>query len=102
MIKFITVARKIGRQDLREIRFRRTWRRAVVVGEVEMGNAQVKGATANRPAGVKWNVIAEIMPKAQRQRRQLQPAAPALAVSHFIIASAGGRIIHKFNSLILK
>ncbi len=38
-----------------------------------MGNAQVKGAAANRLACVEGNIIAEIVPEAQREAGSFSP-----------------------------
>src|SRR5690606_28753789 len=55
-------------------------RRAVVVGEVEVGDAEVEGAAQDGALGLGRTVGAEVVPQAERERRQLQTAASGAPV----------------------
>src|SRR4051794_5333377 len=67
---------------------------AVVVGQVEVGDPQVEGAPDDRPLGVDRAVVAEVLPQAEGDGRQLQAAAPAAAVGHVVVAVFGGDVGH--------
>ena len=54
--------------------------RPVVVGEVEVRDAEVEGAAHDRAAGLERPVAAEVLPEAERDGRQQQPAAAAAVV----------------------
>jgi hypothetical protein len=43
--------------------------RAVVVGQVEMGNAQIKGSTDDGALGVERSAVTKILPKPERYGR---------------------------------
>ena len=73
----------------------RARRRAVVVGEVEMRDAQVEGMAHQRAASLKVIDIAEVMPKAQRDRGQLQAAAAAAVVAHRRVAGVAWLVGHR-------
>src|SRR5690606_12608860 len=60
-----------------------------VVGEVEMGNAEVEGGAADGPLGFMRRVAAEIVPEAERDCRKLQPAAAEAVIFHLVIAVFG-------------
>ena len=85
--QLVAIAREIGRAGLAESLLGRAGRRAVIVGEIEMGDAEIEGRAAHRRACVsKRRVAAEIVPEPERDRRQLQAAPPAAAVGHGIVA----------------
>src|SRR5690606_26803219 len=73
---------------------RRAGRRAVIVGEVEMGDAEVEGAAADGAPGPVRRILAEIVPQPERQRRQLQAGAAAAVVAHRVVAVVGGCPAH--------
>ena len=66
--------------DLRRTRFR-----AVVVREVEVGDAEVERGSRHRPAVVVHVDAPEVVPQPQRYRRKPQPAASAAAVGHGVV-----------------
>ena len=68
--------------------------RAVVVGEVEVRDAEVEGAAHDRAARLERPVASEVLPEAERDRRQQQPAAAAAVVGHAVVAIAGGQVGH--------
>jgi hypothetical protein len=69
--EFIAVGGEIGAENLAEICFRRTGRRAVIVGQIEVGDAEIKGAPHNGLTIFVSIDVAEVMPKAERDKREL-------------------------------
>ncbi len=59
-----------------------------------MGDAQVKGPAKDRALGRQGPVIAKVLPQAQRDFGQFDPAAPAAAVRHGLIPVGGSEIRH--------
>ena len=59
--------------------------RAVVVGEVEVGDAVVKRRAQDLALHAQRRDLAKVMPKAQRERGQQQAALTAAAVGHRVI-----------------
>ena len=85
-------------QQRAEVLLGRAVRRAVVVGQVEVGDAEVEGAAHDRAAVLERPVAAEVLPEAERHRRQLQPAAAAAAVLHAVVALGRGGVRHACSS----
>ena len=67
---FVAVRLHIARENATEICFRRAGGRAVVVGDVKMCNAVVKGGKTHLTHGFKIARFAKVVPKAQGHRRQ--------------------------------
>ena len=85
--QFVAVAGEVGRQHLAEILLRRSVGRAVIVGEIEVGDAAVERAAEHRAAGLEHVGAAEILPQAERDQRQVEAASPASAVAHPAVIS---------------
>ena len=83
--QLVPVGPKALFQDAAEILLRRAVHRAVIVGQVEMGDAIVERSLAHVQHVVEIAVGAEIVPQPQRHRRELQPAGPAAVILHFFI-----------------
>ena len=92
--QLVPIALEIGAQDVAEHLLGPARRRAVVVGEVEMGDPQVEGRPADPALQLERPVPAEIVPQPQRHRRQHQAGAAAAAVDHLFIAVLGGLVGH--------
>ncbi|MCY1383445.1 hypothetical protein D9M69_715710 [compost metagenome] len=75
-----------------EVGFRAAGRRAVVVGEVEVSNAQIKRGVQQGALGVQVRAVAEVVPQAQRDRGQSQAAVSAGPVGHAVVAGGGGGV----------
>ena len=88
--QLVAQAAEVLAQDPPEVGLRRAVRRAVVVRLVEVGDAEVEGAADDGALGLERAVVAEVPPEAERQQRQVQPAASAAAVGHALVA-VGGR-----------
>ena len=87
-------------QDAAQILFRTARLRAVVVGQVKVGDAVVKGREAELLHGFVVAGIAKVVPEAQRHSGQQQTAFAAAVVRHGRIARIGC-LIHKNFSFIL-
>jgi hypothetical protein len=70
--QFVAVALEIGAQDLSEGFLGAARRRAVIVGEIEMGDAVIERRRHDAALGVVRRVMAEIVPQPQRDRRQIE------------------------------
>ena len=74
MAVVVAVGGQVLVQDAPEIFFRRAGRRTIIVGQVEMGNSQVKRPPENCTTILKRVTAAKIEPEPKRQCRQLQAA----------------------------
>src|SRR5262249_57907001 len=72
-----------------EVGLGRPVRRAVVVGEVEMGHAEVERPAEDRPLGLQGGLVAEVLPQPEGDLGQLQAAAPAPAVVPDVVPGTG-------------
>ncbi len=86
--QLVAVGPEVLGEDRAEVRLRRAVRRPVVVGQVEVGHAPVERPAQDRPLGLDRLVVAEVVPQAERDRRQLQPRPAAAAVG---VALRNGR-----------
>ncbi len=93
--QLVPMAHEIRPQDLAKGRFGAAGRRAIVVGQIEMGDAMVKRRAADRALGLMRGVMAEVVPQAQRNGGQLHPRPPATAIDHPVITVLGGGIAHR-------
>ena len=83
----VAVALEVLRQDQPEVLLGRAVGRAVVVGEVEMGDAAVEGPADDGAAGLEHVGAAEVLPQAERNRRQLQAGAPDATIFAAVVTS---------------
>src|SRR5208337_26629 len=90
--EFVAVRLKIFLEDLTEVFFRRAVRRAVVVGEIEMRDAEIEGAAQHGPAVFEIIHSTEVVPKSERNGRQFDAAAAAAAISHGVVTMAVGNV----------
>jgi hypothetical protein len=79
------VAKILG-HDAAEVDLGRPVGRAVVVGQVKVGDAEVEGAAQDGARDPQRPVVTEVLPQAQRDRGQLQAAATAAAVLDVLVA----------------
>src|SRR5258708_18979802 len=75
-----------------EILFGGAIRRTIVVGKVKVRDAVVKRITDDLALGRERPVVAEVVPEAQRDRRQLQTRVPHTAIAEMAIAIGSGSI----------
>ena len=90
--QLVAVAAEVLGEDAPEVELRAAVRRPVVVGEVEVGDAEVECPAQDRAAVAQRAVVAEVLPQPERDRRELQAAAPAAAVGHRLVAVVGGHV----------
>src|SRR5208283_1743600 len=90
--QLVAVGEEILLQDLSEGFFRRSIRWAVVVGEIEMGDAEIEGA-AQHGAGI-FKVIdaAEVVPQSERDGGKLDAAASRAAILDGIVTLVIGDV----------
>ncbi len=77
--------------------------RPVVVGEVEVGDAEVEGLVHDRPLRLQRLVVAEVVPEPERHGWQQQAAAAATAVGHATVVAAGvGHVLidHRHGAIV--
>lgn len=72
--------------------------RSIVVGQVEVDDAEVERAAQNGPLGLDGPVIIEVLPQPEGDLGQLYPAAPAAAVGHGLVTAGGSEIRHGVES----
>src|ERR1019366_9379433 len=88
--QLIAVGSEILAEEAAEILFGGAVGRAVIVGEVEVGDAEREGA-AEHGAGVLEAVdAAEVVPETKGNGRQEETARTAAAIGHGVVASGGG------------
>src|SRR5690606_36726343 len=75
-----------------EVLLGRAVRRAVVVREVEMRDAQVERAAQHGALGVERVDVTEVVPEPERDRGQVEAAAPRASVGHRVVAVVGGDV----------
>jgi hypothetical protein len=72
-------------------------RRAVVVGQVKVVDAEVEGAAQDGALLIEALVVAEVVPQAKGDGRKFESAASDAAVGHGFIAVVRCRISHTCN-----
>ena len=85
----VAIASEIRLQNFSEGGFGAAGRRAVIVREIEMGDAEIESATAYGLFGLVRRVVAEIVPEPERNRRQFQAGLAAVIVFHGCISVFG-------------
>ena len=83
--EFIPVGGEIFAQQPTEGLLGRAGRGAVVIGQVEVGDAVIEGGAGNGAAVLEQVQAAEVVPPAERDGGQFQPAAAAAVVLHSIV-----------------
>ena len=91
--QLVTVPGEVGRQDRAEILLGRSVRRAVVVGQVDVRDAEVERPSQDLPLAIERHVMAEVLPQAERHRRQAQTAATTATV-RMVLVTIGGEVRH--------
>src|SRR5580692_7879645 len=74
---------------------RRAVRRHVVVRQVKMCDAQVKGAARNRTGSFEWAFAAEVVPQPERNQRQLEPRSSTAPVKRRMIVTGRRRLVRR-------
>ena len=70
--------------------------RAVVVGQIKVRNAAVKGRAQNGLLRLKRRDFTEIVPQSEGQFRKKQSAAAAAGIRHGVVTRFAGNVRHSF------
>ena len=73
--------------------------RAVVVGQVDVRDAEVERPAQDRALRVERRGVPEVVPEAERERGQVQAAAAGPAVGHGVVAGGVGVERHESNAI---
>ena len=84
--QLVAVGGEVGGEHAPEVLLGRPVGRAVVVGQVEVGDAEIERPPADRLLGRERPVVAEVVPQPERDGRQQQPAGAAPAIRHRVVA----------------
>ena len=90
--QFVPVRMPVGIHMPAEIGLRCAIGRAVVIGQVKMGDPVVKGCAQKRLLDGEWRNVAKVVPQSQGQQRQQHAAVPAPAILHGMISCFIGDI----------
>ncbi len=74
--QLVAIGGKILAQQAAKIFLRAAGRRPVVIRQIEMGNARVKGLAQQGALVIQRVTVAKVVPQPQRQEGQLQAALP--------------------------
>src|SRR6185295_5336112 len=80
--QLVTKGGQVLAQHTAEVLFGRAGRRPIVVGQVEVGDAQIEGAAQQGAAVLKDIHAAKVVPQSQRDGWELQTAATGAVVVH--------------------
>ena len=83
--ELVAIRGEVLAQDAAEVLLGRAVRRPVVVGEIEVRDAQVERATHDRAALSSGSVATEVLPEPERDGRKQQPAPTAAVVGHPVV-----------------
>src|SRR5882724_112999 len=90
--ELVAVLGKICRQNAAEVRLRRSRRRTVIIGQVEMRYAVIKRLKDHFTGVLEWLGVPEVLPEPERNARQLQSAAAAAGIGMRLVSINGGGI----------
>jgi hypothetical protein len=90
--ELIAVGGEVLAEDAPEVDLGRPVGRAVVVGQVEVGDAQVERAAEHVALGLERLVVAEVVPQAQGDGGQVEPAGTDAAIGHAPVAAGSGGV----------
>src|ERR1700730_5048998 len=93
--ELVAASGQVGLQDPAEILLGGPIGRAIVVREVEVGDAKVEGTPDDRPLGLDRPVAAKVLPEPERHGRQHQAAAAGPPEGHSGVALA---VLHHVHS----
>src|SRR5215218_7307035 len=83
--QFVAEPPEVGAKDLAEIGFGTAVRRTIVVGEIEMRDAEVESRPQKIALDFGGRRSTKIVPQAERQDRQLEAAPATVAILHFAV-----------------
>ncbi len=94
--EFVAVGKEVFLQDLTESFFRRSIRRAVIISEIEMCDAEIEGTAYHGARVFKVVDTTEVMPQPKRHGRKFDATAPGAAVLHGAITLVVGDVHNDF------
>src|SRR5438067_367514 len=97
--QLVAIRLQVAGEDRPEVLLSRAGGWAVVVGEGEVGDAEVEGAPNDRALRLDDVNAAEVVPEAERDGGKAQAAAAGAAVAHLLITIRGGKIRHSAPQL---
>src|SRR5450755_116627 len=72
---------------------------SLVVGQVEVGHAEVERAAQDGALNLQRTVITEVLPQPQGDLGQVDATAPAAAIGHLLVPVIGGDVGHGQESV---
>src|SRR5206468_2442210 len=92
--ELVAMSGEVGPEDRAESFLGRSGRWAIIISEIEMGDAQIESATADGAGIVETRVFTKIVPKTEREHRQIEAASAAAAILHGLIAVGMRLVVH--------
>ena len=89
--ELVPVRPEVGGEDPAGVRLGRATGRAVVVGQIEVGDSEIERSSHDRPLRAAGRGVAEVVPEAEREHRQLEAAAAGPPIGHDVISIGRGR-----------
>ncbi|MBG9885556.1 hypothetical protein ABE10_02925, partial [Bacillus toyonensis] len=90
--ELVAVGPQILREDAAEVLLRRSVGRTVVVRQIEVRDTPVERVAQERALVVERDVVAEVPPQAQRDRRQVQPGGADATEARPVVTGRCGRV----------
>ena len=87
--QFLTVPGEVLTEDTAEVELRGTRRRTIVVGQIEVRDAQVESLAQRGAHGGQRSVVTEVVPQPQGQRGQFQARVPHPPIRHGVVTVLG-------------
>ena len=88
--ELVAVVAEVLLEDATQVGLRAARGRAVVVGQVEVGHAQIEGPSDDRAHGLGIAIVPEVLPEAQRDRGQAQAGSPYSPIGRRGVTVGGG------------
>src|ERR1044072_5211760 len=92
--ELVAIRVQVDLEHAPEVLLRGAVRRPVVVSQVEVGDPELKSAPDYRAARFKGKVVAEVVPQAEGEQRQVEPAATGPPIPHAVVAIVCGDVRH--------
>jgi hypothetical protein len=92
--QLVTVGSEVVAQVPAEVGLGGAVGRPVVVGQVEVRDAEVERPPQGRPLPLERHVVAEVVPETEADRREVEAAAARPAVGHRVVAVVGCAVGH--------
>src|SRR6202012_703956 len=99
--QLVAVGPEVLGEDRAEVALRAAVGRPVVVRQVEVGHAAVEGPAQDRALRLERAAVAEVVPQAQRDGRQVKAGASGAAEGRPLVTVRCGEIAHALVLLVL-